>query len=416
MDLKKYIEDLCKSVKEASAAISILNTDKKNQAIIAISEKLQNNKTAIIDANQIDLDSAEANGVPKTMLDRLKLDTKRIDGISESLAEVCMLADPVGSGESFVRPNGLRITRAHVPLGVIAIIYESRPNVTVDAAALCIKSGNAVILRGGKEAINTNRILVKLMREALNESGIDENAIALVDDITREGTNHLMQMREYIDVLIPRGGAGLIKNITENSRVPVIETGVGNCHLYVDKYADIDMAVEVALNAKVSRPSVCNAIETLVIHEAVAANFLTKFSSAVEQWGVELRGCDKARMILSEMIPAAEEDYYTEYNDYICAVKVVDTIDEAIAHIRKYTTHHSEAIITDKLSSAEKFKEEIDAAAVYVNASTRFTDGGVFGLGAEIGISTQKLHVRGPMGLKELTTIKYLIDGSGQVR
>lgn len=416
MEIKQYVEELCKSVKASSGSLAMLRTDKKNQALMKIADKLTENINDIIAANEIDLANAEVNGVPPTMIDRLTLTDKRIIDIAKSLEEVCMLADPIGSGETLIRPNGLKISRIHVPLGVVAIIYEARPNVTVDAAALCIKSGNAVILRGGKEAINTNRVLVKLMRTALNESGLNENCIALVDDITREGTHWLMQMRDYVDVLIPRGGAGLIRNMVENSKVPIIETGTGNCHVYIDEYADIEMAVEVSVNAKVSRPSVCNAAETILVHESVANVFLPMFADGVKPWNVELRGCDKTKSILTDITSAAEEDYWTEYNDYICAVKVVDNIDEAISHINKYNTFHSEAIITKDIANAEKFKNEVDASAVYVNASTRFTDGGVFGLGAEIGISTQKLHVRGPMGLKELTTVKYIIDGNGQVR
>ena len=416
MEIKKYIEELCKSVKNSAAELAILKTDKKNQALMKIAEKLVENTDSILKANEIDLANAEINGVAKTMIDRLKLTESRIADIAKSLEEVCMLADPVGSGETLVRPNGLKITRIHVPLGVIAIICESRPNVTVDAAALCIKSGNAVIIRGGKEAIDTNRVLMKIMRDALDESGINKNCIALVDDVTREGTLHLMQMREYVDVLIPRGNIGLITSVIENAKIPVIETGVGNCHVYIDSFADMEIAVNVAVNAKVSRPSVCNAAETILVHADVANEFLPKFADGVKPWNVELRGCDRTKSILPDITSATEDDYYKEYNDYICAVKIVDSVEEAIAHINKYNTFHSEAIITKDIANAEKFKIEVDAAAVYVNASTRFTDGGVFGLGAEIGISTQKLHVRGPMGLKELTTVKYIIDGDGQVR
>ena len=415
-NIKKYIEELCKSVKESAAKLAILKTDKKNQALMKIAEKLTANTAEIIAANEIDIANADINGVPKTMIDRLTLNEKRIKDIADSLSEVCTLADPIGSGETLVRPNGLKITRIHVPLGVIAIICESRPNVTVDAVALCVKSGNAVIIRGGKEAINTNRVLMKLMRNALDEIGINKNCIALVDDVTREGTLYLMQMREYVDVLIPRGNIGLINSVIENAKIPVIETGVGNCHVYIDNFADMETAVNVAVNAKVSRPSVCNAAETILVHAAVADEFLPKFADGVKPWNVELRGCDRTKSVLPDITPATEDDYYKEYNDYICAVKIVDSIDEAIAHINKYNTFHSEAIITKDIANAEKFKIEVDAAAVYVNASTRFTDGGVFGLGAEIGISTQKLHVRGPMGLKELTTVKYIIDGDGQVR
>lgn len=416
METKSYIENLCIAVKEAAPSLAMLDTETKNQALRAIAEILRGNKEEIIAANKTDLANAETNGVPKTMLDRLSLNEKRIDAIADSLIEVCMLEDPIGGGEVTLRPNGLRISKIRVPLGVIAIIYESRPNVTVDAAALCIKSGNAVILRGSKGEIATDFALVKLMKKALIQTGINENVIGLVEDTSREGAVHLMKMRGLVDVLIPRGGAGLIKSVVENACIPVIETGVGNCHMYIDEYADIDMAVEVALNAKVSRPSVCNAIETVLVHSSVAPVFLNKFAAAVSPWKVELRGCERTRDILPEALPATEEDYYTEYNDYICAVKIVGTLGEAIGHINKYGSRHSEAIITENIKHAERFKREVDAAAVYVNASTRFTDGGVFGLGAEIGISTQKLHVRGPMGLKELTAIKYLVDGDGQVR
>ena len=416
MDIKQYIENLCKSVKDASGSLAILKTDKKNQALMKIAENLIDNTAEIIAANEIDVANADSNGISKTMVDRLTLNEKRIKDIADSLGEVCMLADPVGSGETLVRPNGLKITRIHVPLGVIAIICESRPNVTVDAVALCLKSGNAVLVRSGKEAINTNRVLMKIMQDALAECGINKNCIALVDDVTREGTQYLMQMRGYVDVLIPRGGAGLIANVIENAKIPVIETGVGNCHVYIDSFADMEIAVNVAVNAKVSRPSVCNAAETILVHADVAEEFLPKFADGVKPWNVELRGCKRTKAILPDITSATEDDFATEFLDYICAVKIVDSIDEAIAHINKYNTFHSEAIITKDIANAERFKTEIDAAAVYVNASTRFTDGGVFGLGAEIGISTQKLHVRGPMGLKELTTVKYIIDGNGQVR
>lgn len=416
MDIKLYIEELCKSTKESASSLALLRTDKKNQILMSIAGKLIANSDEILKANAIDMENAEINEVPKIMLDRLKLNESRIKGIADSLEEICMLADPIGCGETVLRPNGLKITRIKVPLGVIAMICEARPNVTIDAAALCIKSGNALILRGGKEAIDTNRAVIQLIKAALTEAGVNENCISLVDDTTREGTSYLMQMRDYVDVLIPRGGIGLIKSVVENSKIPTIETGAGNCHVYIDEFADIDMAVEVAVNAKVNRPSVCNSAETILVHKSVADVFLPKFSDGVKPWHVELRGCDRTREILSDINAATEEDYFTEYNDYICAVKIVDTIGEAINHINKYNTSHSEAIITGNIKNADKFKNEVDAAAVYVNASTRFTDGGVFGLGAEIGISTQKVHVRGPLGLNELTTVKYIIDGDGQVR
>ncbi|HHW24025.1 MAG TPA: glutamate-5-semialdehyde dehydrogenase [Clostridiales bacterium] len=412
-ELENYIAGLCCDAKEASRKIVGLSTAKKNAALYRIADTLERSAGEIEKANEIDLVNP---AVPPKMLDRLKLGEDRVRAVAAAVREVAALPDPVGGGERWVRPNGLIITRERVPLGVVAIIYEARPNVTVDAASLCIKTGNAVVLRGGKEAINTNRVLVRLMREALEAEGIPADAVSLVDDVTREGTAILMRQRGLVDVLIPRGGASLIKSVVENAKVPVIETGAGNCHVYIDKSADIEMAVKIAANAKVSRPSVCNAAETLLVHKDVAREFLPKFAEAVSPWNVELRGCGRTREILPGIKEATEEDYYTEYNDYILAVKVVDSIDEAIAHINKYGTMHSEAIVTRELEAAEKFRREVDAAAVYVNASTRFTDGGEFGFGAEIGISTQKLHARGPMGLAELTTVKYYVLGSGQVR
>lgn len=412
-ELETYISGLCRAAKEASRGLSMLTAGKKNAALMRIAEALESGVQEIVEANEIDLKNP---AVPPKMLDRLKLGANRIRGVAAAVRDVAALPDPVGGGERWVRPNGLIITRERVPLGVVAIIYEARPNVTVDAAALCIKTGNAVVLRGGKEAINTNRVLVRIMREALESEGIDPACVSLVDDVTREGTTILMRQRGLVDVLIPRGGASLIKSVVENASVPVIETGAGNCHVYVDKYADLDMAVKIAVNAKVSRPSVCNAEETLLVHSDVAEQFLPVFAQAVSPWKVELRGCSRTCGILPGIKAADEEDYYTEYNDFILAVKVVDSIDEAIAHINKYGTMHSEAIITRDLASADRFRRGVDAAAVYVNASTRFTDGGEFGFGAEIGISTQKLHARGPMGLAELTTVKYFISGDGQTR
>jgi len=332
------------------------------------------------------------------------------------MLELVGLKDVLGCGDVWTIPNGIEIKRVRVPLGVVAIIYEARPNVTVDAAALCIKTGNAVILRGGKEAVNTNRVFVSLMKEALEANGISPDALGFVDNTSREGASVLMTMRDYIDVLIPRGGAGLIRNVVENAKMPVIETGAGNCHLYVDKDADIDMAVKVASNAKNQRPSVCNAIETLLVHNDKAEEFLPKFAEISEQFGLEIRGCERTMKILDSAKAATEEDYATEYDDYIIAVKVVDGVEEAVSHINKYNTKHSEAIITNNISAAEYFQKTVDAAAVYVNTSTRFTDGNEFGFGAEIGISTQKLHARGPMGLEALTTVKYLVSGNGQIR
>jgi len=415
-EIYEYIENLCQSVKNAESSIANASLPRRNNVLLTIADKLIEQKDAILKANEIDVNNAEANGVIPTMIDRLTLNEGRIKGISDALKELVGLKDVLGGGEVWTRPNGLEIKRIKVPLGVVAIIFEARPNVTVDAAALCIKTGNAAVLRGGKEAINTNRVFVSIMKEALAQEGIDSNAVALVDNTSREGASVLMTMRKYIDVLIPRGGAGLIRNVVENAQMPVIETGAGNCHLYVEKTADIDMAVNVAVNAKNSRPSVCNAIETLLVHSDVAESFLPRFANASEKYKLEIRGCERTRSILKNALAATEEDYATEYDDYIIAVKVVDSTEEAVRHINKYNTKHSEAIITRDVKEADLFCKTIDAAAVYVNASTRFTDGNEFGFGAEIGISTQKLHARGPMGLDALTTVKYVVTGNGQIR
>ena len=415
-EIYDYIEGLCRSVKSAERSIADSTLPQRNGVLTRIAERLLEQKDAILSANAEDVKNAEKNGVIPTMVDRLTLNENRIKGISDALLELVGLKDVLGCGEVWTRPNGIEIKCVKVPLGVVAIIFEARPNVTVDAAALCIKTGNAVVLRGGKEAINTNRVFVSIMKKALEECGIDPNAIALVDNTSREGASVLMSMRQYIDVLIPRGGKGLIKNVVENAEMPVIETGAGNCHLYVDASADLDMAVRVASNAKNQRPSVCNAIETLLVHENVAAEFLPRFAEESKQFNLEIRGCDKTRAILSNAKAATEEDYETEYDDYIIAVKVVGSVEEAVLHINKYNTKHSEAIITNDIKNADYFQRSVDAAAVYVNASTRFTDGNEFGFGAEIGISTQKLHARGPMGLEALTTVKYLISGDGQIR
>ena len=415
MDIKEYVLKLCKSVKAAQRGLASLNADKKNAAIKRIAEALIKNTEYIIEENKKDIKASEGV-IPKTMVDRLSLTEERISAISDSLTQLVALPDPVGEGTVTIRPNGLKITKTRVPIGVVGMIYEARPNVTVDAAALCIKSGNGAVLRGGKEAVNTNRALIKVMKAALEETSVSPDVIALIDDVTREGTNALMSMKGYVDVLIPRGGKGLIKAVVENATVPVIETGAGNCHIYIDEHADLQKALKVALNAKLSRPSVCNAVETMLVHKAVAKEFLPLFAEASKPSGLEIRGCDETRKILSSVIKADESDYETEYDDYIIAVKVVEGLDEAIEHIRKYTTGHSEAIMTEHYGNAVKFCRELDAAAVYVNASTRFTDGGEFGFGAEIGISTQKLHTRGPMGLSELTTVMYIVEGDGQVR
>ncbi len=414
METFSYVKSLCEAANASKSALAGAGTKLKNAVLERIAALLCEETADILSANTDDLLHAAENGVPAPMLDRLKLDEKRISGIAESLRQLVLLEDPIGSGTRTTRPNGLVIEHIRVPLGVVAIIYEARPNVTVDAAALCLKTGNACVLRGGKEAIATNRALVGLMRRALTENGLPADALTLVDDTSRESSTALMKMRGLVDLLVPRGGKGLIRSVVENASVPVIETGAGNCHLYVDASADLDMAVRVACNAKLSRPSVCNAIETLLVHESAAEAFLPKFAAALDH-PLEIRGDETVCRILG-CKAAEEEDWSTEYDDYILAVKVVSGIDEAIAHINRYNTKHSECIMTRDMANAARFRAEIDAAAVYVNASTRFTDGGEFGFGAELGISTQKLHARGPMGLDALTTGKYLITGDGQVR
>ena len=416
MSLREEIEILCSDAKAASAKLALCDTNKKNEALERIALFLEREKEKIIEANVRDLSAAEENGVPKAMLDRLTINEERIAGICASLRDLCGLEDPVGRSESWSRPSGLEISRVRVPLGVVAIIYEARPNVTVDSAALCLKTGNAVVLRGGKEAINTNTAIVEVIKDALVDCDMDPHSVELIRSTERESANILMTMRGYIDVLIPRGGKGLIRNVVENATVPVIETGAGNCHLYVDEYADLSMALKVAINAKCSRPSVCNAVETLLVHASIASKFLPELGREMKARGVELRGCPRTCVLIPEVVRASEEDYVTEFNDYILAVKVVDTLTDAINHINAYSTGHSEAIITENGENSERFLREINSAAVYVNASTRFTDGGEFGFGAEIGISTQKLHVRGPMGLFALTTEKYMIRGEGAVR
>lgn len=404
--------------KAAAAELAVAGTGEKNIALEAIAKALDAGRQDIKTANEQDLKAAGASGMAKHMLDRLTLTDGRIDDMIAGVRSVKVLEDPVGEVISMSnRPNGLTIGRRRVPMGVIAIIYESRPNVTVDAAVLCLKAGNAVILRGGKEAIHSNLTLVQIMRSALKDAGLPENAVNLIEDTRRESAAELMGLRDYVDVLIPRGGAGLIRSVVENAKVPVIETGVGNCHVYVDSDADLDMGAAIIHNAKCTRPSVCNAAETLLVDRSIAEVFLPKAKALLDQDKTELRGdAETCRILNGDVKPATDEDYATEFSDYILAVRVVDGLDEAIAHIRKYTTGHSECIVTENYAKAQRFLNEIDAAAVYVNASTRFTDGGEFGLGAEIGISTQKMHARGPMGLKELTSSKYIVYGNGQVR
>ena len=412
-----YTEELGKRAKAAEAVISTAGSRIKDEALAAISRALIENQELIIAENAKDLAAAKENGMSEAKQDRLKLDAKRIADMAKGVDELIALKDPIGEViEGFTRPNGLRIVKTRTPLGVIGIIFESRPNVTVDAAALCLKAGNVVILKGGKEAINSNICLGAIMRKAVAGTGLPEDVIQVVENTSRETTTELMRLNGYVDVLIPRGSAGLIQAVVQNATVPVIETGAGNCHVYVDASADLDMAVEITDNAKTQRPSVCNAIESLLVHKDCAEKFLPMIAERFKSHNVKLYGCERTMAILSGVEKATESEYATEFNDYVIAVKVVDDIDEAIAHIRKYSTKHSECIVTSSLASAEKFQKQVDAAAVYVNASTRFTDGGEFGFGAEIGISTQKLHARGPMGLRELTTIKYLINGNGQIR
>ena len=413
-----YIETLGSNAVKVKKILAVADTGKKNSALAEISRALIENSDKIIEANQKDLTAAKENGMSVSMQDRLMLNEDRIKGIASAVDELIKLEDPIGKVDNgSVRPNGMRITKIRVPMGVIGMIYESRPNVTADAATLCLKTGNAVILRGGKEAYNSNKCICEIMREAVEKAGFPKDIIQFVDDTTREVTTELMRCDKYLDLLIPRGGAGLIKAVTKNATVPVIETGTGNCHLYVDESADIEMAVNITDNAKTQRPSVCNAIETLLVHKNIAEKFLPAVKKKLDEHNVEIRGCAETKRILGDcVVPATEEDYATEFGDYIIAVRVVDDISQAIEHIAEYSTGHSECIVTNDLSNANKFKSEVDSACVYVNASTRFTDGGMFGFGAEIGISTQKLHARGPMGLYEITTNKYLIDGNGQVR
>lgn len=413
-----YTEELGKKAKAAETAISSASTALKNSALAAISKALTENAGMIIAENEKDLAAAKENGMSEAMQDRLRLDEKRIAGMAKGVDELIALNDPVGEIiEGFTRPNGLRISKTRVPLGVIGIIFESRPNVTVDAAALCLKAGNAVILKGGKEAINSNICLGSIMRRAVEEAGLPADVIQVVENTSRETTNELMRLNGYLDVLIPRGSGRLIQAVINTATVPVIETGTGNCHVFVDASADPEMAVDIVDNGKTQRPSVCNAVESLLVHSDCAERILPMIAERLGRSNVKIYGCDRTIAILGNIAEkAGDEEYAREFLDYVISVKIVDSVDDAIAHIRRFGTKHSECIVTKSLENAEKFQRCVDAAAVYVNASTRFTDGGEFGFGAEIGISTQKLHARGPMGLKELTTIKYLINGNGQIR
>ena len=411
------LERLGINAKEAEKTLMVASSEKKNQALKKIAEGLIENTDKIIEANKVDLENGEKNGMAKSMLDRLKLDKERIEGMAKGVLDVATLPEPVGRILSATeRPNGLRIEKVSTPIGVIAVIFEARPNVTSDAAALCLKSGNTVILRGGKEAINSNKTIAKVMRQAVKEAGMPEDVIQLVEDTSRESANELMKMNEYVDVLIPRGGAGLIQAVVKNATVPVIETGVGNCHIYIDKNADLKKAVDIVFNAKTSRPSVCNAAESLLIHKDIAKEALVAIKNKLDEKDVTLVGDSKAREIIPDMEKATDADWATEYLDYKMSVKIIDSVEEAIDHIYKYSTGHSECIVTENAGTAEKFMNQVDSAVVYLNASTRFTDGGEFGFGAEIGISTQKLHARGPIGLPELQSFKYKIYGDGQIR
>ncbi|ENZ29674.1 gamma-glutamyl phosphate reductase [Clostridium butyricum 60E.3] len=411
------LETMGKKAKEASYELGAASTKEKDKALLAMAQELIENTNEILEANRIDLKNAEIKGTPKAMLDRLALDKDRIKAMAEGLKEVVNLQDPVGEVVSmWQRPNGLKIGQKRVPMGVIGIIYESRPNVTCDAAGLCLKTGNASILRGGSDAINSNKAIMVALTKGIERAGLPKECVQLIEDTSREVATEMMKLNEYIDVLIPRGGAGLIQSVVKNATVPVIETGTGNCHIYVDESCDFDMAVKIAVNAKASRPSVCNAAEKLLVNEKIAKDFLPIAVKVLRENGVVLRGDEASQAIINDIEKANEEDWSKEYLDYIMAVKIVKDVDEAINHINKYGTGHSEAIITESYKNSQKFLQRVDAAAVYVNASTRFTDGSEFGFGAEIGISTQKLHARGPMGLKELTTIKYIIYGNGQIR
>ena len=418
MDIEALVREKAQAAKAASRLLAVMKPEDKNRALYAMADMLEKRVKLILDANVEDLEEARMKkAIKRSYLDRLMLDESRIHAMAQGMRETAALADPIGRGDfSTVRPNGLEIRRVRVPLGVVGIIYEARPNVTSDAAGLCLKSGNAVLLRGGADAIRSNTAIASLLAQAAQEAGVPAGAIGFIDSTDRQGVEAMLHLDGLLDVVIPRGGAGLIHAVVQGSTVPVLETGCGVCHTFVDESADFSMAEKIALNAKVSRPSVCNAMETLLVHESIAEEFLPRLVRAMEAVGVELRGCENARAICTSLKEAQEEDWSTEYGDLILSVKVVRNLEEAIAHINRYNTGHSETIVTNDVKHAHRFQAEVDAAAVYVNASTRFTDGGEFGFGAEIGISTQKLHARGPMGLLELTSMKYLIYGEGQVR
>ena len=415
--MNKMLLQLGMNAKEAENTIRTITTDQKNQVLAAVADHLVESTDKLLEANTADVTNAKQNHMPEGLVDRLMLSPERIEGMAEGLRQLVALEDPIGEVTGMKkRPNGLLIGQKRVPLGVVGIIYEARPNVTADAFGLCFKTGNVVILKGGSDAIHSNEAIVDCIRESLKACGVTENAIQLIADTSRETAAEFMKMNEYVDVLIPRGGKGLIKAVVNQSTIPVIETGTGNCHIYVDESADLDMAVNIILNAKTQRVGVCNACESLLVHANVKEKLLPVLAQKLKEKHVEMRADKEAHELMPGSVDATEEDWGTEYLDYILSIKVVYSVDEAIAHINRYNTGHSEAIITNDYTNAQKFLDEVDAAAVYVNASTRFTDGFEFGYGAEIGISTQKLHARGPMGLKELTTTKYIIYGDGQIR
>jgi len=417
MEIEQYVIEKAKLAKQASRKMVTISAKDKNNALMAMADALIDNMEAIIEANLKDVNKGREKGLSEALLDRLMINKARIEDMALGLRNVASLEDPNGEVlRMWKRPNNLTIGQIRVPLGVIGIIYEARPNVTVDAAGLCLKSGNAVILKGGSEALNSNTIITNIIYEAAIKNGMPEGCIQVIETSDREAVNVLMRLNEYIDVLIPRGGAGLIQSVVKNATVPVIETGVGNCHVYVDLDGDLESAEEIIVNAKIQRPAVCNAMETLLVHKEIAGEFLPKLAKRLKGLGVKLRGCSVTQEIVKDIKPASEDDWGTEYLDLILAIKVVDSLDKALEHIYLYGTKHSEAIITNNYKNSQRFLQEVDAAAVYVNASTRFTDGSEFGFGAEIGISTQKLHARGPMGLKELTSTKYIIYGDGQIR
>jgi glutamate-5-semialdehyde dehydrogenase len=415
--LRKTLLNQGRQAKIASRELAVSPTTVKDQALMDMADALEAGSQEIMAANRRDLEQGEKSGLTAALLERLMLDEKRIKDMAQGLREIAALPDPVGQVlEINKRPNGLEVGRVRTPIGVIGIIYESRPNVTADAAALCVKAGNSILLRGGEEALNSNRVIARLIADAATRAGLPAGAIQLVDSDDREAAVFMMRMNDYLDVLIPRGGKGLKQAVLENATVPVIMTGMGNCHVYVDQYADLIKAVPIIMNAKVQRPSVCNAAETLLVHEQVAQELLPRALAELKKAGVEVRGCPRTRQIVPDIVAAREEDWDEEYLDLILAVRVVDSLEEAIEHINTHGTGHSEAIISENYSNVRRFLSSVDAAAVYANASTRFTDGNVFGFGAEIGISTQKLHARGPMGLPELTTTKFIIYGDGHIR